>query len=80
MWTGQFDRLFIGGEWQAPSGSDLIDVISPATEEVIATVPSGTTADVDKAVGAARRAFDTGPWRRSSVAERVEVLSRFRDL
>jgi aldehyde dehydrogenase (NAD+) len=80
MWTGQFDRLFIGGEWQAPSGSELIDVISPATEEVIATVPSGSTADVDKAVDAARRAFDTGRWRRSSVAERVEVLGRFRDL
>jgi acyl-CoA reductase-like NAD-dependent aldehyde dehydrogenase len=70
------DRLFIGGEWVAPSGTDTFEVISPATEEVIAKVVEPTTADVDKAVAAARRAFDEGPWPRLPVAERVAAIRR----
>jgi len=80
VWVGQFDRLFIGGDWVAPAGDDRIDVISPYTEDVIATVPSGTSADIDSAVAAARTSFDSGPWRRVTVEERLRVLSRFRDL
>jgi aldehyde dehydrogenase (NAD+) len=57
-----YDRLFIGGDWVAPEGTDTIAVISPSTEEVIARVPDGTEADIDKAVAAARTAFDRGPW------------------
>src|SRR5579875_1112733 len=71
-----YDRLFIGGDWVAPEGSDTIGVVSPVSEEVIARVPDGTEADIDKAVAAARTAFDRGPWPRMSPAERAEVLSK----
>ena len=71
-----YDRLFIGGDWVAPEGTDTISVISPGTEEVVARVPDGTEADIDKAVAMARRAFDHGPWPRMSPAERGEVLRK----
>ena len=70
-----YDRLFIGGDWIAPEGTDTIAVISPSTEEVIARVPDGTEADIDKAVAAARMAFDRGPWPRMSPAERGAILA-----
>ena len=70
-----YDRLFIGGDWIAPEGTDTIAVISPSTEEVIARVPDGTEADIDKAVAAARTAFDRGPWPRMSPAERGAILA-----
>ena len=70
-----YDRLFIGGDWVAPEGTDTITVISPSTEEVVARVPDGTEADIDKAVAAARTAFDHGPWPRMTPAERAAILS-----
>ncbi|HEX2316483.1 MAG TPA: aldehyde dehydrogenase [Thermomonospora sp.] len=72
----EHDRLFIGGEWTAPAGTGVIEVVSPHTEEVIGRVPDGTEADVDAAVAAARRAFDHGPWPRMTPAERAAVLGR----
>ncbi len=71
-----YERLFIGGEWVEPSGATTIDVVSAATEEVIGRVPDGTDADVDRAVAAARKAFDEGPWPRMTPAERADVMSR----
>ena len=71
-----YDRLFIGGDWVAPEGTDTIEVISPVTEEVVGRVPDGTEADIDKAVAAARRAFDQGPWPRMAPAERGEILRK----
>jgi betaine-aldehyde dehydrogenase len=71
-----YDRLYIGGDWVAPEGSDTIGVISPVSEEVIARVPDGTEADIDKAVAAARIAFDRGPWPRMAPAERGEILRK----
>ncbi|MEW6272551.1 MAG: aldehyde dehydrogenase [Thermodesulfobacteriota bacterium] len=71
-----YDRLFIGGEWQAPSTTETIDVISPSTEEVVARVPAGKAADIDRAVAAARAAFDRGPWPRLTVAERVDWMRK----
>ncbi len=65
-----YDRLFIGGDWIAPEGTDTIEVISPMTEEVVGHVPDGTEADIDKAVAAARTAFDRGPWPRMTPQER----------
>ncbi|WP_395659315.1 aldehyde dehydrogenase [Nocardioides sp.] len=72
--------FFIDGDWAAPAGGDTIEVVSPHTEEVIATVPEGSTADVDAAVAAARRAFDQGPWPRMSPEERIEVVQNFSNL
>ncbi|MGV9384912.1 aldehyde dehydrogenase [Nonomuraea sp. NPDC003707] len=70
------DTLFIGGEWVAPAGTATIDIVSPHTEEVVGQVPDGTTADMDRAVAAAREAFDHGPWPRMTFAERAEVIGR----
>jgi betaine-aldehyde dehydrogenase len=72
----KYDRLFVGGRWVDPSGSDCIDVVSPTTEEVVGQVPNGTAADIEAAVAAARRAFDEGPWPRMAPTERAEVLRR----
>jgi len=72
--------LFIGGEWVAPAGPDKIEVISPWTEEVIATVPAGSAEDVDRAVAAARSALTRGPWPAMSFEERVALVNRLRDL
>src|SRR5690554_874898 len=70
------DTLFIGGEWVKPQSRDVIEVISPHTEEVIGRVPDASPADIDAAVTAARRAFDEGPWPRMTPAERAEGLKR----
>jgi betaine-aldehyde dehydrogenase len=72
----EHDRLFIGGQWTAPAGTGVIEVISPHTEEVIGRVPEGTEADMDRAVAAARQAFDHGPWPRMTPAERAEIVGR----
>ncbi|MFG2885841.1 aldehyde dehydrogenase [Streptomyces sp. NPDC048297] len=72
-------QLFIGGEPTDPLGRDVIEVISPHTEEVIGRVPHASPADVDRAVAVARRAFDQGPWPRASVRERIEVVTRIKD-
>jgi betaine-aldehyde dehydrogenase len=74
------DKLFIGGDWVASTGTGTIEVISPATEEVIATVPEATTADVDRAVAAAREAFDHGPWPRMAPSERADVMGKVSQL
>ncbi len=74
------DALFIGGEWKAPASGQLLQVVSPHSEEVVATVPEGTTADIDAAVAAARHAFDEGPWPRMTPAERIAVVEAFSGL
>jgi betaine-aldehyde dehydrogenase len=74
------DRLYIGGEWVEPAGAGTIEVISPHSEEVVGRVPDGTEADIDRAVDAARRAFDDGEWGRMPPAERAAIVSRFADL
>ncbi|RZL84602.1 MAG: aldehyde dehydrogenase [Rhodococcus sp. (in: high G+C Gram-positive bacteria)] len=79
-WSGQFDRLFIGGQWVAPAGTERLGITSPVTEETIASVPSASIEDVDRAVSAARNAFDRGPWASASLEERLGVLGRFRAL
>src|SRR6202048_5155969 len=68
------DRFYIGGEWVTPSSADLIDVIQAATEDVWVRIAAARTADVSRAVAAARQAFDRGPWPRMTHAERGEYL------
>ncbi|MFF5981324.1 aldehyde dehydrogenase [Streptomyces olindensis] len=72
-------QLFIGGELTDPQGRDVIEVVSPHTEEVIGRVPHASRSDVDRAVAVARRAFDEGPWPRMSLDERIEVVGRIKD-
>jgi betaine-aldehyde dehydrogenase len=71
-----YDTLFIGGEFVKPEGGGVIDVISPHSEDVIGQVPDASPADIDKAVDAARNAFDHGPWPTMPVEERAAALSR----
>jgi betaine-aldehyde dehydrogenase len=73
-------RLFIGGEWAAPTTSATIDVISPHSEEVIARVAEAREADVDRAVAAARAAFDDGEWPRLPAAARADAMLRLLNL
>lgn len=74
------DAFFIDGGWRAPASDQVLEVVSPHTEEVVARVPAAVAADVDAAVAAARRAFDEGPWPRMSPAERIEVVQAFSGL
>jgi aldehyde dehydrogenase (NAD+) len=69
------DDLFIGGSWQRARSTEYHTVVSPSTEEAVGRVPLGSTMDVDGAVSAARRAFDSGVWRRRSLADRRDVLT-----
>ena len=68
------DRFFIGGEWVTPSSDSTITVIDSHTEQAYLTVAEAQAADIDRAVTAAREAFDHGPWARLSPAERAVYL------
>ncbi|PRZ39713.1 acyl-CoA reductase-like NAD-dependent aldehyde dehydrogenase [Antricoccus suffuscus] len=68
------DRFFIGGEWVAASGSTTFDVVNPTTEEPLYQVAQAQAADIDRAVTAARTAFDEGPWPRMTPVERGEYI------
>src|SRR5207249_9537604 len=74
------DRLYIGGDWVTPAGDDRIQVVSPVSEEVIATVPGGSRADIDRAVAAARKALVSNPWASMTLEDRIALLERLRDL
>jgi aldehyde dehydrogenase (NAD+) len=67
-------KFYIDGAWVDPIGSQAIDVINPATEEACGRIALGSTADVDRAVAAAKAAFAT--WSRSDKAERIALLER----
>ena len=67
------DKLYINGKWVQPMGTGSIDVINPATEEIIGKIPVGSADDVDKAASAARIAFDS--WAKSSIEERINILN-----
>ena len=69
-------EFLIGGAWTAPAGPERFSVISPSTEEAVGEVALASTEDVDRAVEAARSAFDQGPWPRLSPQERADVLAK----
>lgn len=72
----EYDTLFIGGTWTAPSTDAVIEVHSPATGAYVGKVPLAAPADVDAAVAAARDAFDNGPWPSTPPAERAAVIAK----
>ena len=76
----EYNTLFIGGRWEEPASSEIIEVVSPHDGRVIGRVPHAGEADVDRAVHAARDAFDNGPWPRLPLAERLAVLVRIKEL
>jgi acyl-CoA reductase-like NAD-dependent aldehyde dehydrogenase len=69
-----YDKHYYDGAWQASTGTETIAVISSATEGEVARVPRGTAADVDRAVKAARRGFES--WSRLSVEDRAQWLEK----
>src|ERR1043165_4652902 len=73
-------KLFIDGKWVTAASGKTFPVEDPATEEIIAHVPAGDKADIDLAVAAARRAFESGPWQRISPGDRSKLVWRLGDL
>lgn len=73
------DRIFIGGKWIEPSSDSRIAVVTPSTEEIYLHFAEAQAADVDRAVAAAREAFDAGPWPSMSAAERADYVRRLGD-
>ena len=69
---------YIDGQWTDPDGGRY-DVVNPATETVIGTAPDASVAQVQRAVAAARAAFDTGPWPAAEPAERARCLQQLSD-
>jgi aldehyde dehydrogenase (NAD+) len=71
-------HLYLNGAWQSSASGESIDVVNPATEEIIDRVPAGSPADVDAAVAAARAAFPS--WSRTASAERGKILAAAAEL
>ena len=69
----QREELYIDGAWVAPQGSGTIEVVNPTTEQIIGSVPAGSSDDVDRAVAAAKCAFPE--WSNSSIETRMAVLN-----
>jgi len=74
------EKLFIGGDWVDPSTDRMIEVIAPATERTFVRVAEAMEADIDRAIAAARHAFDHGPWPRMSRAERATYMRKIAHL
>jgi acyl-CoA reductase-like NAD-dependent aldehyde dehydrogenase len=71
-------EMLIGGEWRQAAAHEEIEVVNPATEDVVASVPSGAPEDVGLAVATAKRAF--AEWSRTDVEKRAAILSKAADL
>lgn len=74
------ESFFINGRWVEPISKQLLKVVSPATEELLLSYPEAGPADIDRAVAAARAAFDKGPWPQMPPAERARYLRRVAEL
>jgi aldehyde dehydrogenase (NAD+) len=73
-------KMLIDGQWRDSQSGKTFATINPATEEVIAQVAEGDAADIDLAVKAARKAFDSGPWRKTDARERGRLMNKLADL
>lgn len=73
-------QLLIGGQWCDAASGATFDTVDPATEEVIASVAEPGAEDIDRAVNAARTAFNSGPWPSMRASERSRILRRLADL
>jgi aldehyde dehydrogenase (NAD+) len=73
-------KLLIDGQWRDSLSGKTFATVNPATEEVIAQVAEGDAADIDLAVKAARRAFDSGPWRKMDARDRGRLMYRLAEL
>ncbi|PXW24530.1 UNVERIFIED_CONTAM: acyl-CoA reductase-like NAD-dependent aldehyde dehydrogenase [Williamsia faeni] len=73
-------RVFVGGQWIAPSTDQRIEVISPHTELPVAVVAAAGAPEIERAVSAARSVFDQGTWRLSDPSERIAAIGRLAKL
>ena len=73
-------RLYIDGQFVEPRSSANLEIIDPATCEVIARAPDAGRADVDRAIAAARTAFDTGPWKEATAEDRGRILLKLAEI
>ncbi len=73
-------KLLINNRWVEAASGKTFATINPATGEVICRVAEGDTADIDLAVKAARKAFETGPWRKMDARDRGRLLNKLADL
>ena len=73
-------RMLIDGKWVEAASGKTLTTYDPATEAALAEVPAGDREDVDRAVAAARRAFESGPWRRMTASERGRAIWKLADL
>src|SRR5664280_2839940 len=72
-------QMHVNGEWIASNSGKTFPVYDPSTEEVIAEVPDSNAKDVDRAVAAAKEAFENGPWASGTAQERGRVLFKLAD-
>ena len=73
-------KNLINGEWCDATGGKTFDTFNPATSQVIAQVAEGGKNDVDQAVAAARKAFETGPWPKMSARDRGKLMFKLAEL
>ncbi|WP_084659066.1 aldehyde dehydrogenase family protein [Thermogemmatispora onikobensis] len=73
-------KLFIGGRWEEAASGKTFPVYNPATGEVLAQVAEGDKEDIERAVQAARRSFESGPWRKMKPSERGRLIWKLADL
>src|ERR1035438_5082602 len=79
-WLAKTKHNLIAGKWVPAASGKTLDVFNPADASVIARVPDSEREDINRAVTAARRAFDSGPWRRMTPSERGRLVWRIGDL
>ena len=72
-------RMYVDGAWSDASGGATYEIPNPATEEIVARVANGARSDMERAIAAARRAFDQGPWRQTTRHDRARVIRRIID-
>ena len=73
-------KMFVDGKWLSSASGKTFEVINPATEEVVAHVAEGDKEDIDIAVKAARKAFESGPWPTMTPSDRGRMVSKIGDL
>src|SRR5829696_4061413 len=73
------ERMRIGSDLVEAASGETLEILNPATGALLTTTPAGGPEDIDRAVRAARRAFEDGPWPRLERSERAQVLHRFAD-
>ena len=79
-WVPAKKQLFINGKWVDAKSGKTFDVENPATGDIVAQAAEGDKADIDEAVKAARKAFESGPWKDMSASERGKLVWKIGDL